>query len=379
MSGPLRALHAYSGNLYGGVEVMLDVLARLRGLCPAMDPRFALCFDGRIADELRGRGVAVTIVGGVRFSRPWTILAARSRFARSLKADRPDVVVCHAPWSHALYAPVARRAGLPVVFWQHDVASGTHWVERQAGRTAADLAVANSRFTAGSTGRIFGEAPVEVLYCPVPAPPPAAGADRAAVRRELGAGPGTVVLVQASRMDPLKGTHVLIEALGRLAGVPGWVFWLAGGAQRAGEAAYGDQLRARAEALGIAARVRFLGPRSDVPRLLGGGDVYCQANVRPETFGIALVEALHAGLPVVTSRLGGAVEVVDASCGVLVEPADPEALAEALAPLIADPGRRQALGRSGPARARSLCDPAIVLGRIEEVLRRVATSSAGAS
>ena len=75
-------------------------------------------------------------------------------------------------------------------------------------------------------------------------------------------------------------------------------------------------------------RVRFLGQRSDIPDVLGAADIHCQPNVDPEPFGVAFVEALHAGLPVVTTAIGAAPEVVDATCGVLV-PKDAGALAGA--------------------------------------------------
>ena len=80
-------------------------------------------------------------------------------------------------------------------------------------------------------------------------------------------------------------------------------------------------------------------------------DIHCQPNTGPEPFGIAFVEALYAGLPVVTTRLGGALEIVNETCGVLVPPGDAGALAAALRRLIADPAERSRLGRAGPARA----------------------------
>ena len=118
------------------------------------------------------------------------------------------------------------------------------------------------------------------------------------------------------------------------------------------------ELRTAANRAGIADRVRFLGQRADVPRLMAAADVFCQPNIGPEPFGIVFVEALYAGLPVVTSGFGGATEIVDKTCGVLTTPGDAEALAAALRSLIQDPSRRQTLGAAGPGRARSLCDPA---------------------
>jgi glycosyltransferase involved in cell wall biosynthesis len=92
-----------------------------------------------------------------------------------------------------------------------------------------------------------------------------------------------------------------------------------------------------------------------VPRLLAAADIHCQPNADPEAFGITFVEALHASLPVVTTAIGGACEIVDESCGILITPGDSNALAEALEILIKDKSKRLSLGSRGPARAEQLC------------------------
>jgi glycosyltransferase involved in cell wall biosynthesis len=102
--------------------------------------------------------------------------------------------------------------------------------------------------------------------------------------------------------------------------------------------------------------VRFLGQRRDVLDLMHASDIHCQPNVGPEPFGIVFIEALYAELPLVTTRMGGALEIVNESCGVLVSP-DPESVAAALDRLRRDSSERRRLGANGPARARALCNP----------------------
>ncbi|HLL45478.1 MAG TPA: glycosyltransferase family 4 protein, partial [Longimicrobiaceae bacterium] len=183
-----------------------------------------------------------------------------------------------------------------------------------------------------------------------------------------------VVIVQTSRMEPWKGHRLHLAALAGLRDLPGWTSWLVGGVQRKEEAAYQRELAGSAERFGIADRVRFVGQRQDVPRILAAADIHFQPNQGPEPFGISFIEALYAGIPVVTTAIGGPREIVDGSCGVLAPPDDPEVLAAALRELIGDPVRRAALGAAGPARAAALCDPA------EQVERyRAALESAGAS
>ncbi len=365
----VRVLHGYSGNLYGGVETLLATLAHHRGLSPELDHEFALCYEGRIADELRAAGVTVHSLGPVRFGRPWTVLRARRALRRVMGRSGPDIVVTHGSWAHALFAPVARRTGKRVAFWMHDFAGGVHWADRLASRTPPDLAIINSRSTAETLPRLFPGMRHEVVFYPV-APPE--GLDRSAVRARLravmGVGEGEMVIVQTSRLQAWKGQSLLIAALGRLRNRLGWVAWIAGGPQRPEEADYLRRLETEAAALGLAHRVRFIGQRSDVPELLAAADVHCQPNLGPEPFGIAFVEALQAGLPVVSTRIGGAAEIVTDACGILTPPDDPSALAEALASLLDSPNLRARLGAAGPLRAKELCDSASTMARLQTLL-----------
>lgn len=365
---PVRVLHCSSGNLYGGVETLLATLARE---APAgLRAEYALCFEGRASAELRAAGAAVHLLPPARFSRPWLVWRAR-RALRKLLAERSfDVVVCHGCWPLGVFGPVVRRSGNGrLVFWLHDLAGGTHWIERLASRTPPDLAVAGSLCASETIPRLFPNVPREVLHPPVPRAEVDRAEARAAIRAELGTADEAAVIVLASRLDPLKGHAPLIEALGLLRGRPGWSAWIAGAPQRPHEWAYLEELQARTRALEIAGRVKFLGHRSDVPRLLAAADIHCQPNLRGESFGLTFVEAMDAGLPVVSTRIGAAAEVVDDSCGLLVTPDDPTALAAALKTLIDDPETRRRLGAAGAVRARSLCDPATSLGRLEAIFR----------
>lgn len=358
--------------MYGGVETFLATLARESAAAPEMESRFVVCFEGRFSQELGELGNAPHVVGHVRVSRPHTVIRARRALAALLRREPFDVVVCHQPWPYVLFGGVARRAGRPVVLWVHMATEGDHWLERLARRVRPDLAICNSRFTAAQTARWLPGL-IEHVYCPVSVPHGAdAEADRAALRRSLQTPAQDVVVMQASRLESWKGQHVLLGALATLREVPGWTCWIAGGVQRPSEAAYSEQLQAMARDRGIANRVRFLGERTDVPRLLAAADVFCQPNTAPEPFGLALVEALQAGVPVVTSGVGGACEIVDDSCGVLTPAGDASALAAALLRLIADPARVRRLGDAARMRSRAICDPTRQMRRIHDVLSSVA-------
>jgi glycosyltransferase involved in cell wall biosynthesis len=368
----VRVLHVHSGNLHGGVETFLRTMAEHRAHAPTLTTDFALCYEGRIARDLRSAGATVHQLGTVRVRSPRSVLRARRELARLVQARRYDVVVCHSVWSQSLFARTALRLGARLVFYMHDVPNSFGWLDRWASRTTPDLVVCNSVFTETSGRWIFPTAPRRVVRYPSALGTDEGATARASLRASLGAGADAIVILHAGRMQQWKGQKLLIAALAELRTHARWACWIAGGAQRPGEAAYEQELREEVRRLGLAERVKFLGQRDDVPALMRAADVHCQPNVGPEPFGLVFVEALAAGLPVVTTAMGGPLEIVNASCGVLVPPVA-RSLAASLAELIDDNDKRVALSKAAPARARDLCDP---VGRTRDLARELVSLAA---
>jgi glycosyltransferase involved in cell wall biosynthesis len=371
----MRVLHIYSGNLYGGVETALVTLSRLGRLCPGLEQHFALCFKGRLSEELTRCGAAVSFIGPVRASRPLTVRRGRARLRRILQSKKFDVAICHSTWSQALFAPAVRRENVPLLFWVHEALHGRGLIELWARLTTPMLAITSSRFSCDTLASVYPRTPAELLYLPVEPAVPDGTISRAEVRRAFGVGPETVVIIQVSRMEPGKGHRCLIEALSRLRHVPGWVCWIVGGPQRAVEEKYYGDLQRSVAHSGLAERVRMLGSRDDVPQLLQAADVYCQPNIAPETFGLTFVEALYCGLPVVTSAIGGGKEIVNERCGVLVSPNDSSAVAGSLERLICSTGLRSSFAPRAKSRARELCDPEAQMRRFETIVVRAANAA----
>ena len=365
----MRVLHIAAGRLYGGIERMLVTLAESARVAGGLDFEFAVAAEGRLSEELRDRGARVHALGNVRLSHPASVVRARHHVRGLLRQGDHSAVVCHAPWAHAIFGGVVRAASVPCVLWQHDVATGGSLVERASKRAGADLVICNSRWTAQSAAVLHPHAPHRVVYCAVASQQPGMD-DRHAIRAALGASAEDVVVLAASRLEPWKGHLDLLHAL---AGVSSrrWTLWVAGGAQRAHERDYATAIEADVRRLGLEPRVRLLGERRDVRRLLAGADLLAQANVEPEPFGVVFAEALLAGVPVVTTRMGGAPEIVDESCGRLVAARDLEALTRALDELISNAALRASLGAAGVAHAAGVCDPSVVLPQLESALLSV--------
>lgn len=367
----MHVLHVCAGNLYGGVERIVAECAVRRRVEPAMETGVAVCHAGRLASEIMAAGAACAVLGDVRVSRPHTVLRARRRLGDLVRTRRPDVAVCHSAWTFGLAAPVLARHGVPAAIWIHDRLSGSTWVERWAARSKPALVICNSDFTAAAVPSLFPDVPRVVIHAPVAAADDRDVRDR--LRTSLGADARTCVVLIAARFEAWKGHRELLDAL---AGIPEpWQLWIAGSPQKRGEPEREAALRAHCDTARIADRVRFLGHRPDVRALMRAADLYCQPNTAPEPFGLAFVEALSAGLPVVTTAMGGALEIVDARCGVTVSPADPGALRDTLRSLINDPERRSRLALGGPSRASALCDPARQLARLAGALRTLHPSA----
>jgi glycosyltransferase involved in cell wall biosynthesis len=149
-------------------------------------------------------------------------------------------------------------------------------------------------------------------------------------------------LITVARLRPEKRHNILLDAAARLAGRhPDIEF------QIVGDGGELPALMAQCERLGIASRVRFLGHRDDVTALLGGADLFVLPS-RSEAFPNGVLEAMASSLPVVACAVGGVPELVeDGRTGLLVPPDDPDALAEAISALVADPPRAWAFGRAG--------------------------------
>lgn len=165
-------------------------------------------------------------------------------------------------------------------------------------------------------------------------------ADRALLHRELGLPADARIVFCSGRAQPYKGIQVAIEAAALLQadGVSG--VHLA----YAGDGAYVAELRALVEARGLRT-VHFLGKRADVAALLGSAAVAVVPSLWAEAFGLTVVEAMAAGVPLVASRTGGIPELVEEGrTGILVPPGDARALADAIRLLLAHPSLRASMG-----------------------------------
>ena len=171
-------------------------------------------------------------------------------------------------------------------------------------------------------------------------------------RAELGLDEDFLVCGMLGRVTQSKGPEVFIKAAQLLnRNFPLARFLIVGGPVPGSEAYLAD-LRKLVQEAGLGETVRFINFQSDIIPMLNALDIVVMPSLRPEGFGLTLVEAMAAGCPVVAANHGGPLEIVQSGVtGLLYNPpADAQALADCLAQLLADPKLREQMGQRGRAR-----------------------------
>jgi glycosyltransferase involved in cell wall biosynthesis len=310
-------------------------------------------------------------------------LRGMTRVRRLLGTARTDLVHAHLYYP-GLYAKLAGWwTGVPVICSLHNlmyepeirVANPRFALWKQAAlrfgdqltdRLARPYLVAVSEAVRRSALARLGVDPARVVTIPdgidTKAFTPASADERVAARRALGVPVDADVVTIVGRLVPLKGHVTLFEAVARLRAMSPRVRLLV-----AGRGPLEAELRSEAARLRVADLVSFLGARGDVRRVLAASDVLAAPSTS-EGFGLAVVEAMAAGLPCVATRTGGLAEIVeDGASGFLVAPRDVAALAETLGRLLGDVGLRARLGERGRAVAEQRYDVRDTARRLEEL------------
>jgi len=168
------------------------------------------------------------------------------------------------------------------------------------------------------------------------------------------------------RLSPEKGHAFLLRALPAIVAA-----FPRAGCVLAGDGPSRASLEDEARRLGMADRVVFLGHRGDVPGILSALDLFVQPSLY-EGFGMSLLEAMAARLPIVASRVGGIPEVVDDQVtGLLVPPADAQALGRAVTALLGDCGRARRYADAAARRVSERHSMTAVAARVDALYRRV--------
>jgi len=374
MSRRLRVLYVVGNFVAGGAERhLLELWRRIDREAFAIE---IACFrrEGQFLADVEALGWPVRELGvGRRIYGP-SGLRALGRLVHHVLRFRPDVIHGYLFGPNLLAAIAGRLCGVPVVAvakrnvdayetarqvrvqaLAHRLATHVTAVSEAVADTAVALGVPRARVTVipngVDTARFEGVTSVD--------------------REALGVNGGRPVVGSIGCLAPRKDYGNLLEALAQLArrGLEPYVVLVGDGPERA-------RLESQAATLGLGGRVRFLGERSDVERLLPAMDVFVLPS-REEGIPNALLEAMAAGRPAVATAVGGTPEVMrGGETGWLVPPGSPEALAAALAEALEQP--QEAARRARAARETVMRDMSIgTMVRAHETFYRRASAGRG--
>ncbi|HEX9534753.1 MAG TPA: glycosyltransferase [Stellaceae bacterium] len=334
-----RVLQAIAGAAHGGAEIFFTRLAA--ALQRAGEPqRVLIRRNATRAQFLRAAGVGV---GELAFGGIFD-LATRFAFGREIAAWRPDIVLTWMSRATRLcprgdFVHVARLGGYYDLKYYRRC-------DQLIGNTRAivDYAIAK------------GWPRERIIYLPNFVPDSAA---IAAAAGSIASGGRAPLALALGRLHPNKGFDLLLEALAATREVTLWI---------AGDGPLRPRLERLATRLGIIGRVRFLGWREDVPRLLAAADLLVCPSLH-EPLGNVVIEAWSAGLPVVATASDGPAGLIqDGESGILVplpgvRGGGPQALADAIGRVCSDPALRARLGKAGRrAYEAEFTEPIVVAG-----------------
>lgn len=344
----IAVVDAYPWQVGGAHRATASLLAALRG---SLWTGFVVMpADGSAAQWLRERGVRVDIVpapaslmrfgGRLRGAAAIRAVLALPRYwwrLRRYLRGGADVVWANDLRGLWLAGPAARLAGKPAVWQLHARQPQYRWTARVAAVLCRRIVVP-SQASRAELPRM--SLPVDVLPNTV-----------ATVAGQRVAPEGTPTVVTVARLHPDKGIETLLRAAASLQERGVDIRLVVVGGPQPGYESYAQQLEALGRSLGLRA-ISFTGPSDDPSEHVARATVYVQPS-RYETFGLATLEAMAMGVPVVVSATGGLVDLVRAEVtGLVVPPDDPVALADAVVRLLRDPALGARLGAAARAAAQ---------------------------
>jgi glycosyltransferase involved in cell wall biosynthesis len=339
----------------GGAEAMLHTV--LQGADTGGHEIELVFFrDGPWPAELRAAGLRVDIVEAGRVRQLHRVAATVVRLAALFRKRRPDVILNWAAKTQLYGSPAAVLAGMSgrVVWWQHAIA-GRHWLDLGANLLPARAIACYSTAAARAQQRLWPHRRTIVI---------AAGASPAldnAAAAPLTLASGAPVVGIVGRLQAWKGQDRLLraQALLRERGQPMHLV-IVGGDSYGLSPQYAASLPPLIEQLGLQDDVTLVGEVPDAMPYVKQLDVLVNAS-DPEPFGIVLLEAMAAAVPVVAVNSGGPPDIVEhGRTGMLARSGDPTDLADAIEPLLASPQLREQVGEAGRERfMRDYTDEAV--------------------
>lgn len=328
----------------GGAEAMLQAI--LDGAQEARHEVELVFFEsGPWPEELRAKGFRVEVLAAGRLRQAHRWIATVFRLARIFRRRQPDLILDWAAKTHLYGAPAAVLAGMRerVIWWQQAIPMRRFWgIDVAATLLPAAAIGCYGRAAAQAQAKLWPSRRTFVVHAGAPVPEPYTGPAPLQLPREV------PIVGLVGRLQPWKGQDRLLraQALLRERGHSLHLV-IVGGDSWGLSPQYASSLPSLAERLGLAGAVTMTGEVPDAGPYIAQMDVLLNAS-DPEPFGIVLLEGMARGVAVVAVDSGGPGEfIADGKTGMLARSGEPEALADALEPLLLSAQLRRELGQAG--------------------------------
>jgi len=297
-------------------------------------------------DELREAGFRVEVIAAGRLRQAHKWLATVIKLARLLRARKPDLILNWAAKTQLYGSPAATLVGMAdrVIWWQQAIPMRS-WLDGSATLLPATAIGCYSQAAATAQARLFPAR--ETFVVAAGSPLPTAHPEPAPLRLPE----GVPIVGLVGRLQPWKGQDRLLRAQAILEQRGHRMqLVIVGGDSYGLSPEYAASLEPLIRELGLADAVTMTGEVPDAGPYIEQMDIIVNAS-DPEPFGIVILEGMARGVAVVAVNSGGPAEFVeDRHTGMLARSGQPEALADALEPLLVSPELRERIGRAGRTR-----------------------------
>ncbi len=354
---PRRVLYVFANAHLGGAENI--TLLMLRSHSPTRYLAQALFLQqGPLVSEATRLGfTAHCLPGLLRLRHPRAVAQAISAVTQVIDGERIELVHSCMPYAHIIAAAAAWRRKIPVVMFQHGPVGGS--LNLIASLLPTRLVLTNSAYTLGK------QAKTQVRPWPIRVIPLATELTQIPPQADQ-VHKDHVVVTMLSRLAPGKGLDFAIEALAPLMQRDQRLrLVIVGGPFRQFFPRYQEQLQLLANAHKVGDQVQFTGFQRDIRPYLARSHILLSASFE-EAFGLTLIEGLAAGVAVISSRVGGAAEVLqDGVDGLYFTAGDGADLRRQVERLQHDPDLRGQLIRAGLRTVAARYRPGVMMEHLE--------------
>lgn len=333
--------------------------------------------DGPMVAEVQSFGLEAYVVPAGRLRQAHRFVLTVYQISTIVKQTKIDVLLGWMAKAHLYGSLAAKLSGIPVLWYQHGVPSGTSWEDNIATRLPARGIFACSKTAIIAQQKLLPIRTNRVVY-------PCVDLEKfdgerldkpSQLKKQLKLPTDRKVIGIVGRLQRWKGMHVVVEAMPRILAQHPNVHCVIVGGEHSLEADYLPTVERQIESLNLAEHVTITGFQTNIPEWMQAIDIMIHASDH-EPFGLVVIEAMALGKPLVASASGGPTEIITPEIDGLLTPfGNSSALADAVLRYLDDGDLADRLGKAAQVRAQDFSAQNYVrncVAAIREVLPEVA-------